>query len=734
MKEARKQDFKENHKILSEMSEGLKNTFDRNEKSLQGMLGPLNLFMAPLQDFFGGISPIFKWIGGGIKGLFKKFTKKKPTSSDVAKSGALGTGSLYLGNKLDELLGKKSGGGLGDLGDLFSGGGLMGLLKGMGGGLAGIGPLLLKAGGIAMIAGSLIWATIDGIKGYIMSEDWGVSKISGFLGGFFAGTGEGIKNAFANAGKWALMGAGVGMLIAPPIGALVGGLAGAAIGGLLGFIGGKRLAKGFDAIGKWFKEKIWEPIKEFFFNVFDIEKFKEIWKGDGSILTKIGKTIGQGLITLVKMPFSLLINGGKLAITIGKNLLSTMISIFSKIWEKIKEYAPIVWKGIKDFFGGLWNGIKSALASTWKGIKEGWSKTKKAVSKIWKKMKEGVPKAWNKIKESLSKTWNGIKNLLSKAWEKMKEGVPKAWNKIKEGLAKAWEGIKEKASAVWEKMKQGASDAWDNIKNLLSKVWDKIAEPFNNIKEDFARDGIKGVVDGIFTRLKEKVDTFFKTTKIGQIMDTYIITPVKNFFNKIGSFFSYISTMWDTHGGILSIGDIVTGFTKKDKTGKTGFDKFVENKEKASTIIANSTMLNNSYKDKDAENVLALRMSEGDSAQAIIKDIQKERSSKVKAVKDAILRPDGTIIHTDPKDTLVALKDIPFSMSQVKNDMDKDVEYSVKKMGSEQSSGNMTNGMEKKLTVIADILNKILSKDAVQVNLPQQTRAELDILMNGGAV
>ena len=63
---------------------------------------------------------------------------------------------------------------------------------------------------------------------------------------------KGIKNAFKNAGKWALVGAGIGTLIVPVVGTIVGGLAGAVIGGILGWIGGEKLAKGFDGLGAWF--------------------------------------------------------------------------------------------------------------------------------------------------------------------------------------------------------------------------------------------------------------------------------------------------------------------------------------------------------------------------------------------------------------------------------------------------------------------------------------------------
>ena len=112
------------------------------------------------------------------------------------------------------------------------------------------------------LAGAVIGiaeAIADGIAGWTNSEEWGVSKVSGFLGGFFAGDGEGgIVNAFKNAGKWAGIGATAGLVV-PVVGPIVGGIIGAALGGILGWVGGKKLAEGFDSIGNWFAEK-WDSL------------------------------------------------------------------------------------------------------------------------------------------------------------------------------------------------------------------------------------------------------------------------------------------------------------------------------------------------------------------------------------------------------------------------------------------------------------------------------------------
>ena len=136
-----------------------------------------------------------------------------------------------------------------------------------------LGPQLLKLLPAAALVAGLALAVKDGFEGYAKSKEWGVSKTSGVMGAVLGGTESGMKNAFANAGKWALIGAGYGMIGGIP-GIIIGGLVGGAIGGILGFIGGKKLASTFDAIGKWFKDSfvaIWEAVMPDWVQQIDFE-------------------------------------------------------------------------------------------------------------------------------------------------------------------------------------------------------------------------------------------------------------------------------------------------------------------------------------------------------------------------------------------------------------------------------------------------------------------------------
>ena len=188
----------------------------------------------------------------------------------------------------------------------------------------------------------------------------------------------------------------------------------------------------------------------------------------------------------------------------------------------------------------------------------------------------------------------------------------------------------------------------------------------------------------IFCKIKNNVDNFFlfvffNENPIGKWMDSHIIAPIKNAFGQMGAWFSYIGNAFEKDGLLGALNAMTLGTLKKNKsTGLTDFEEYKQN-------LLNPTN-----------------------------------------VDDAIIRADGSIIKTNPKDTLVALKDIPLSMEQVRSDTTKNLNSSLNGLGNDKT-------LEKKLTAIIDVLSKILDKD-IQVNLPPQTRGDLDIIMSGGMV
>jgi len=263
-------DFKENS------FEGMKNL--RNYY-IQGLIGPLNLIVQPLQNLFGTnfvdkIGSLFsKIIKSPIsllkvinKGLNNRLSKMGLSFLDKGKVVKPKRTSVLNSNPeivwlADEINGnnkkdsKKS-----VLGNFIPN--LKSIAKLIPG-------MLLKAGVVGALVGSLVWSFVEGIKGIKLSKEWGVSKIAGFIGAFLGGTGSGFKNPFASAGRWALLGVSTGFIVGGPVGALAGGLIGAAIGGIFGFIGGKNIAKGINKIGDFFKGA-WDKITDFFVNTLSM--------------------------------------------------------------------------------------------------------------------------------------------------------------------------------------------------------------------------------------------------------------------------------------------------------------------------------------------------------------------------------------------------------------------------------------------------------------------------------
>ena len=396
MKDAWKEDFKENHKVLGGIASGIKDTFDRNKETLQGLLGPLNLFIAPLKDFFGGFGAIFKFVGGGVKKLFGKFTKKNPTASDVLKSGAFGVGALYIGSKLEKLLGETNGedkeGIFGKLKNNLLGKLGLGENSSWGGILKGGASKFLTmghgavAGGLGIVGGGALMAK-DAMKGVQMAGqgEWSESKVASGMGGLLGGFDSGFKGAFKNMGKWALMGFGIGNIICPIVGGIIGGLIGGAIGGILGWIGGEKISKALESVGTFFKgvftktmeglKKAWTKTKEFAKLAKDktIMKSKQVKEAIGTFISSSTKAIGE---------------------KVGK-----MKDFASNVWGGLKNLGSEAWSSFKDgtlftnFIPDLLNKIKDKLFEGFDMLKE--SPLGQFVQKLFENIQSGMEKFFN---------------------------------------------------------------------------------------------------------------------------------------------------------------------------------------------------------------------------------------------------------------------------------------------------------------------------------------------------
>jgi len=333
------------------------------------------------ETFLGDISfatdPIKKMGGilGNIGGFFnikkKKIAPKRAAMLKTNPEAVYITDTLLKADEKTSFLDKFKG-----LLPLLLGSGAAGALAKM------FGPLVTKAGAIGLLAGGLLWMAIDGFKGYFKAEEWGTSKIAAVIGGAFGGTGKGWKNAFKGMGKGAMVGAGSGFLIAGVPGALIGGLLGAAIGGILGFIGGEKIAKTVDAMGKDVKQfgkdlgegfkNLIPAVKESWFSLkeagIDFKNMFLGWwtplkEGASSFFTKAGEAITNfitGTLDLTKIVGN----------WINDKIILPVSGFFEGIYIKLDEmtggalsqvvtwFTDFILSPIGDFFGAIGGFLK----------------------------------------------------------------------------------------------------------------------------------------------------------------------------------------------------------------------------------------------------------------------------------------------------------------------------------------------------------------------------------------
>lgn len=617
--EEMKKSFEEKDKKVKDFFQGavknINKVIDKNSTALRGaFLGPINLLISPFEEFFGG--SIFNAMKGMFtkgKDFIKKLTKKHPNETDLLKNHEY-TG-IYVIDKLKDLLGKANEQSLsailpailsrlvgigksifgifsflkkglisllqksmGKLGLSFAGAG-----KGGGalGGLTGSGA---KAFGIGSIIAGLIMMIKDGIKA-VIEDKFGASKISTFIGGFFGGLDSGVKGAFSNMGKWALLGAGIGSVV-PVVGTILGGLIGAGIGALLGAIGGQRIAKGFDIIGKWFKENVFPIFIEYFKSIIEpLKKIGFIWKGEGSIGKKIGGTVRQIFISVFNLLFGPFKVGKKLLDLIGKSIIGGTSKLGSKL---------------KDIFG-------------------------KFIEKIFEFFKG--------------------KSLV----DIIKDGI---MNYFKTGFK-----------------------VWDTI---IGFVWDFFA--------------------GIFD---STLDWETAKKKMKDVLDEYLIDPIKNFFYTISDAFDFFKD--HDFGALIDLlrkGELLEEI-KKHHENKTK-ERLEEKMKKEGKKVEPPKPTTPSVDDYRA--MYGPKTTE-------------------KKVDDAIIKSDGTIIRTSVDDNIIATKNMPQKLSSVRIDNQKDLNNNLKYVS---SGSDMMNKMDK----IINVLSSILDKD-INVVLPSQTRSDLVCLIGG---
>jgi phage-related protein len=234
-------------------------------------------------------------------------------------------------------------------------------------------------------------------EGVSKSEEWQVSKVSGFFGGMLGGTGPGIgqgsakdvlKNVGGSALKWGLIGAGAGSFI-PVVGTAIGAGVGVLIGTVLGFFGGEKIAKAFNAMGKWIGdmwEKVTEAVKQAFTDIVDWFKEKFAWAKD--------KVVGFGQ---------------KAGAAVATAWTDATTFIRDKVWT------PIV-----TWFTNLWAWAEA-------GIAEGWTNVTTFITKLWGDVKTWFTELWEWASGGIAEGWTNVTDFIKGKWDVVVEWFEGLW-------------------------------------------------------------------------------------------------------------------------------------------------------------------------------------------------------------------------------------------------------------------------------------------------------------------
>lgn len=221
--------------------------------------------------------------------------------------------------------------------------------------------VLFSSVGIAVmsIGASVIMFIKDGIAGLFKAKEWGVSGVSGMLGGLFGGVGKTFLSRFTGQVlKYGLLGLGIGSVV-PGIGTIIGAVVGVVIGSIMALIGGERIAQFFDQIGEWGKQawKWWAGV------------FKDLFEG----IKNVGVKVYQGLKWYFwDMPISLwtsIFNGIQKAFNWVSTQIATKIEWLKEKFVKVTDFLSSIGEMLVNGFSSVIEAGKEKVSNIWEGIK-----------------------------------------------------------------------------------------------------------------------------------------------------------------------------------------------------------------------------------------------------------------------------------------------------------------------------------------------------------------------------
>jgi len=232
----------------------------------------------------------------------------------------------------------------------------------------------------------------------------------------------------------------------------------------------------------------------------------------------------------------------------------------------------------------------------------------------------GIIQVWKLLKWLGTTIWEGLKTvweLLKVGWEWLKVGwewITEKLQMVKDAIVQ-WLGtaitfLKELPAKIWTFLKELPAKIWSFISGLAIKIW------------DFIRPGFEWLI--------EKLTIGWDILKLG--FNT-VVEWVKNLWN---TFKEKLLSLWESIKALPAL------IWEKIKQGFTWI------KDKVTTVWNAITALPAQIWDK----MKGLAKDIGDRVKGAIDKIKFWK--KEDKVDDAIIKPDGTVIKTNPNDYIIA--------------------------------------------------------------------------------
>lgn len=240
----------------------------------------------------------------------------------------------------------------------------------------------------------------------------------------------------------------------------------------------------------------------------------------GTLFSNVGTWITGTLVPGISSALSAIASA--LGISVGwvVAIIAAVIAAIALIviyWDEIKlfftETLPNLFKKFKKWLSGILEDAAELFSKAWEKIKEFFSPAVEWFRQLWESVSQTVEDIFYNIGVIASGCWEIIKKVWSVVSDWFKKTViePVAnwftgmWDKLKEGAAQAWEGIKEVFSKVGKFFSDTFKAAWEKV----CKVFSPMGEIFVNIKDGIL-NAFKSIVNGLIKGLNNVISIPFK--------------------------------------------------------------------------------------------------------------------------------------------------------------------------------------------------------------------------------